>query len=39
MEGKQGKTMAAKELGHSNTWLDKRIRAIDENKYYIMENE
>ncbi|MFO1546574.1 hypothetical protein ABC418_08595 [Lactiplantibacillus plantarum] len=39
MEGKQGKTMTAKELGYSNTWLDKRIRAIDENKYYITEDE
>ncbi|WP_076672697.1 hypothetical protein [Lactiplantibacillus plantarum] len=39
MEGKQGKTRTAKELGHNNTWLDKRIRAIDENKYYITEGE
>ncbi|MFK5685353.1 hypothetical protein ACI3GN_01885 [Lactiplantibacillus plantarum] len=39
MEGKQGKTRTSRELNHSNVWLDRRIRAIDENKYYITEDE
>lgn len=39
MEGKQGKTRTYRELKHSNVWLDRRIRAIDENKYYITEDE
>ncbi|WP_076657479.1 hypothetical protein [Lactiplantibacillus plantarum] len=39
MEGKQEKTRTSRELKHSNSWLDKRIRAIDENKYYITEDE
>ena len=39
MEGKQGKTRTSRELKHNNVWLDKRIRAIDENKYYITEDE
>ncbi len=39
MEGKQGKTRTSRELKHSNVWLDNRIRAIDENKYYITEDE
>ncbi|WP_318766742.1 hypothetical protein [Lactiplantibacillus carotarum] len=38
MEGKQGKTRTSRELEHSNVWLDNRIRAIDENKYYITED-
>ncbi|MGA3473010.1 hypothetical protein ACA578_15850 [Lactiplantibacillus plantarum] len=39
MEGKQGKTRTSRELKHNNVWLDRRIRAIDENKYYITEDE
>ena len=39
MKGKQGKTRTYRELKHSNVWLDRRIRAIDENKYYITEDE
>ncbi|WP_436673792.1 hypothetical protein [Lactiplantibacillus plantarum] len=39
MEGNQGKTRTSRELNHSNVWLDRRIRAIDENKYYITEGE
>ena len=39
MEGKQGKTRTSRELKRSNVWLDKRIRAIGENKYYITEDE
>ena len=39
MEGKQGKTRTSRELKHNNVWLDKRIRAIDENKYYITEDK
>ncbi|MCT4461840.1 hypothetical protein [Lactiplantibacillus plantarum] len=39
MEGKQGKTRTSRELRHSNVWLGNRIRAIDENKYYITEDE
>ena len=39
MEGKQGKTRTSRELKHNNVWLDERIRAIDENKYYITEDE
>lgn len=39
MEGKQGKNRVSRELKHSNVWLDRRIRAIDENKYYITEDE
>ncbi|MCT3262430.1 hypothetical protein ETB93_16225 [Lactiplantibacillus plantarum] len=38
-EGKQGKTRTSRELKHNNAWLDRRIRAIDENKYYITEDE
>ncbi|APD00801.1 hypothetical protein [Lactiplantibacillus plantarum] len=39
MKGKQGKNRVSRELNHSNTWIDRRIRAIDENKYYITEDE
>ncbi|KZU81616.1 hypothetical protein Nizo3892_1313 [Lactiplantibacillus plantarum] len=39
MEGKQGKTRTSRELKRSNSWIDRRIRAIDENKYYITEDE
>ncbi|MCG0875314.1 hypothetical protein IMAU10586_01885 [Lactiplantibacillus plantarum] len=39
MEGKQGKNRVSRVLNHSNTWIDRRIRAIDENKYYITEDE
>ncbi|AVE82327.1 hypothetical protein [Lactiplantibacillus plantarum] len=39
MDGKQGKAKTSRELKRSNSWLDKRIHAIDENKYYITENE
>ncbi|WP_370561579.1 hypothetical protein AB5567_06105 [Lactiplantibacillus plantarum] len=39
MAGKQGKTRTSQELKHSNVWIDRRIRAIDENKYYITEDE
>ncbi|WP_455386502.1 hypothetical protein [Lactiplantibacillus pentosus] len=39
MEGKQGKTRTSRELKHSNVWLDNRIRAIDESKYYITEDD
>ena len=39
MEGKHGKTRTSRELKHNNVWLDNRIRAIDENKYYITEDE
>ncbi|QRQ98859.1 hypothetical protein [Lactiplantibacillus plantarum] len=39
MKGKQGKTRASRELKHSNVWINRRIRAIDENKYYITEDE
>ena len=39
MEGKQSKTRTSRELKHNNVWLDNRIRAIDENKYYITEDE
>lgn len=35
---KQGKTRTSRELKHNNVWLDRRIRAIDENKYYITED-
>ena len=38
MKGKQGKTRTSRELKHNNVWLDRRIRAIDENKYYITED-
>lgn len=39
MKGKQGKNRTSRDLKHSNVWLDRRIRAIDENKYYITEDE
>ncbi|AWI40687.1 hypothetical protein LpLQ80_09170 [Lactiplantibacillus plantarum] len=39
MEGKQSKTRTSRELKRSNSWIDRRIRAIDENKYYITEDE
>ena len=39
MEGKQGKTRTSRDLKHNNVWLDRRIRAIDENKYYITEDK
>ncbi|MDH7465834.1 hypothetical protein Q0G01_01780 [Lactiplantibacillus plantarum] len=39
MEGKQGKTRTSRELKRSNSWIDRHIRAIDENKYYITEDE
>ena len=39
MEGKQVKNRVSRELKHSNNWIDRRIRAIDENKYYITEDE
>lgn len=39
MKGKQVKTRTSRELKHNNVWLDRRIRAIDENKYYITEDE
>ncbi|EIW14292.1 hypothetical protein KCA1_1072 [Lactiplantibacillus pentosus KCA1] len=39
MEGKQSKTRTSGTLNHSNSWIDRRIRAIDENKYYITEDE
>ena len=39
MAGKQVKTRTSRELKHSNDWLDRRIRVIDENKYYITEDE
>ena len=39
MEGKQGKTRTSGALNHSNSWIDRHIRAIDENKYYITEDE
>ncbi|WP_076669784.1 hypothetical protein [Lactiplantibacillus plantarum] len=38
MEGKQGKTRTSRELKKSNSWINRRIRAIDENKYYITED-
>ncbi|WP_236945111.1 hypothetical protein [Lactiplantibacillus plantarum] len=39
MEGKQSKTRTSRELKRSNSWIDRCIRAIDENKYYITEDE
>lgn len=39
MKGKQRKTRTSLELNHNNTWLNRRIRAIDENKYFITEDE
>ncbi|WP_436707893.1 hypothetical protein [Lactiplantibacillus plantarum] len=39
MKGKQCKTRTSRELNHNNVWLDNRIRAIDENKYYITEDK
>nr|WP_114788433.1 hypothetical protein [Lactiplantibacillus plantarum] len=39
MAGKQGKTRTSQELKKSNSWINRRIRAIDENKYYITEDE
>ncbi|MCG0570814.1 hypothetical protein IMAU30162_00756 [Lactiplantibacillus plantarum] len=28
-----------KSITTENSWIDRRIRAIDENKYYITEDE
>ncbi|WNW16706.1 hypothetical protein [Lactiplantibacillus plantarum] len=39
MAGKQVKTRTSQELKKSNSWINKRIRAIDEEKYYITEDE
>ncbi|RCI88656.1 hypothetical protein [Lactiplantibacillus plantarum] len=39
MAGKQVKTRTSQKLKKSNSWIDRRIRAIDENKYYITEDE